>query len=439
MKTSQVLTIAGLLAVAPGVANATIYITNPTSGGNAIPGPQTHLFSIEEDGTGLTNLGFVTLDGADARIGSIAMNATGVLYGFVYDADAEQSVLATIDPDTLEATVVGAGTPTPGLITGAGFDRLGRLWVYDRTDQTVYEYDPIGLVALGTPFGIPNPADTDGGDLAFDLDGNCYFQGTFLGNTSTPFYSCDLDDGTFVEIGTWTQSGSWSDDGLSMAGLSYSLDPATCEPVLIASEGFAVDDLALLNVDSLTAEHIVSTEVNISWYNHVDVAGFPSIAQVAACDFCGDGVLDPGEECDDGNLVDGDGCSAVCLVDEVVEPEPCVKTKKNWYFKPKEYWPVDSLEYYNWTWEQHILRAFLGWHTDDASVLLMKQVIALDLNAAAGVDVSSMMDTRYDALYLLWFINIGFNPEGEDAEAALALAWELAEFNGGHMGPPSCY
>ncbi|HWO26402.1 MAG TPA: DUF4215 domain-containing protein [Kofleriaceae bacterium] len=27
---------------------------------------------------------------------------------------------------------------------------------------------------------------------------------------------------------------------------------------------------------------------------------------------CGDGVLDPGEECDDGNHTDGDGCSSLC-------------------------------------------------------------------------------------------------------------------------------
>ncbi|MBI2897017.1 MAG: DUF4215 domain-containing protein [Deltaproteobacteria bacterium] len=27
---------------------------------------------------------------------------------------------------------------------------------------------------------------------------------------------------------------------------------------------------------------------------------------------CGDGFLDPGEECDDGNLTDGDGCPADC-------------------------------------------------------------------------------------------------------------------------------
>jgi cysteine-rich repeat protein len=32
--------------------------------------------------------------------------------------------------------------------------------------------------------------------------------------------------------------------------------------------------------------------------------------------FCGDSVLDEGEECDDGNNIDGDGCSAVCEIEE---------------------------------------------------------------------------------------------------------------------------
>src|SRR5881628_2080041 len=32
---------------------------------------------------------------------------------------------------------------------------------------------------------------------------------------------------------------------------------------------------------------------------------------------CGDGVVDPGEQCDDGNTVSGDGCSAACRL------EPC--------------------------------------------------------------------------------------------------------------------
>ncbi len=32
--------------------------------------------------------------------------------------------------------------------------------------------------------------------------------------------------------------------------------------------------------------------------------------------FCGDGSIDPGEACDDGNSIDGDGCSASCELDD---------------------------------------------------------------------------------------------------------------------------
>ncbi len=41
---------------------------------------------------------------------------------------------------------------------------------------------------------------------------------------------------------------------------------------------------------------------------------YSSLSCVA--DVCGNGVLDAGEECDDGNLDDGDGCSANCTVEE---------------------------------------------------------------------------------------------------------------------------
>jgi len=34
--------------------------------------------------------------------------------------------------------------------------------------------------------------------------------------------------------------------------------------------------------------------------------------------FCGDGILDPGEECDDGNNVNGDGCDENCRIEPVV-------------------------------------------------------------------------------------------------------------------------
>jgi cysteine-rich repeat protein len=38
---------------------------------------------------------------------------------------------------------------------------------------------------------------------------------------------------------------------------------------------------------------------------------------------CGDGVLESGEECDDGNRVSGDGCSATCQSEALVPPPHC--------------------------------------------------------------------------------------------------------------------
>jgi cysteine-rich repeat protein len=42
-----------------------------------------------------------------------------------------------------------------------------------------------------------------------------------------------------------------------------------------------------------------------------------TVDQPTAC--CGDGVVEPGEQCDDGNTVSGDGCSSTCQL----EPPPC--------------------------------------------------------------------------------------------------------------------
>ncbi len=42
---------------------------------------------------------------------------------------------------------------------------------------------------------------------------------------------------------------------------------------------------------------------------------------------CGSGYIDSGEQCDDGNTVSGDGCSAICQVETgyvcVREPSNC--------------------------------------------------------------------------------------------------------------------
>jgi len=51
----------------------------------------------------------------------------------------------------------------------------------------------------------------------------------------------------------------------------------------------------------------------------------PTVAtdpQLAACSMCGDGAVDDGETCDDGNLVPGDGCNEVCQDEGCIADTP---------------------------------------------------------------------------------------------------------------------
>jgi cysteine-rich repeat protein len=57
---------------------------------------------------------------------------------------------------------------------------------------------------------------------------------------------------------------------------------------------------------------------------------------------CGDGATDPGEDCDDGNLLDGDGCSSECIVENgmqecllVPDPMTCTDCLNGFCCSPK--------------------------------------------------------------------------------------------------------
>ena len=54
------------------------------------------------------------------------------------------------------------------------------------------------------------------------------------------------------------------------------------------------------------------------WYI-IDTRNWLVGSETCLSHFCGDGVLDAGEECDDGNTVNGDGCSATCTTEQRLE------------------------------------------------------------------------------------------------------------------------
>ena len=84
--------------------------------------------------------------------------------------------------------------------------------------------------------------------------------------------------------------------------------------------------------------------------NNIDGDGCSAVCKTEQDPYCGDGNLDSGEQCDDGNNVNGDGCSAACNTEgggggggggtvlvslQINNAEECVVTEDGTYFSWK--------------------------------------------------------------------------------------------------------
>ena len=67
--------------------------------------------------------------------------------------------------------------------------------------------------------------------------------------------------------------------------------------------------ISFINADVISLNSGGSDEVIINPHEQIEgfFSGVPTVGAV-----CGNGVIESGEECDDGNTVSGDGCSAIC-------------------------------------------------------------------------------------------------------------------------------
>ena len=94
---------------------------------------------------------------------------------------------------------------------------------------------------------------------------------------------------------------------------SQYLDAANNGTVFEPQSDWVVDNstLAQWNTGACLVNGVLQDESTFG-RNATVVSGVVSILGEAASD-CGDGLVQGAEECDDGNLVDGDGCSASCL------------------------------------------------------------------------------------------------------------------------------
>jgi len=190
--------------------------------------------------------------------------------------------------------------PSPGYPTGLAWD--GRyLWSTDGDLETIFQLDPLNgsiISSFPSPGEFPNGLTFDGINL-WDTDTNCV--------TST---SCTPDEihklttegdvlSTFPAIGTFPSGLAydgvhlWHSDNILDS--VYKLD-STDLSILFAfpSPGTFPNDLAW------DGQFLWVIDNGTNFLYQYDVTE------------CGDGILDPDEECDDGNNIDGDGCASDC-------------------------------------------------------------------------------------------------------------------------------
>ncbi len=145
-----------------------------------------------------------------------------------------------------------------------------------------------------------------GGTYQWEICGGagCQQASTAL-DCDDPAGSC-CTDGVCADI---AQSACMSGGGAFFA-LGGCTVPTTCSAVSTTSAVYCCDENThACSPSTVDAEDCVS---GIFAYAPQDC--------MDSCTVCGDGYKSPAEECDDGNLVSGDGCSELCMVDSIPPP-----------------------------------------------------------------------------------------------------------------------
>lgn len=121
--------------------------------------------------------------------------------------------------------------------------------------------------------------------------------------TGTPIVAHSITDGIGAASLDGYSTFTVPDDGEIIATIDGGLEPylVVFEPVTGFAEGGRI---------LVAADHNAFTDTYIGDLDNEPLA--VNVVEWAAGE-CGNGIIEGDEECDDGNLDDGDGCSAVCL------------------------------------------------------------------------------------------------------------------------------
>ncbi len=174
--------------------------------------------------------------------------------------------------------------------TGEGFMWIFNNLIDDNTKALIFNMAEINqLTAKGNTWGIIDYRETKslGVNETSNFSCNPKFAG---GDKNSPLYYKLGGDSDCLDRG-------WGVDNVVK---------------LATPDYFGVNRPTGAGVDPGFSEYII----NFQWAPlapiQVGVYNFPPV--------CGNGTLESEEECDDGNTVDGDGCSATCTIEEEISP-----------------------------------------------------------------------------------------------------------------------
>jgi cysteine-rich repeat protein len=278
------------LTLCSGIAIADPFMHVHDSSGN---------LAIVDVATGSVNL----IGNMGAVMTDIAFDPTGNLYGITFTA------LYSINPTTAEVIFIGNHSVPSGnaLVFGS--------------DGTLYGAGNLstGLFSINTLTGastlLGNMGFASAGDLAF-YDGNLFY----LASNGNEFVSIDLDNLSNTSVA--------GDFGISNV---YGL--ATGDDGIL----YCVADTTIYTVDTTTGA--ATNGVSFAGQGLGEAYGQSFYTEAFPC---GDGILDEEEECDDGNKIDGDGCSGICLNEDDEGGMPPVKQNLGFDDKPFNDMTVDE-------------------------------------------------------------------------------------------------
>ena len=166
--------------------------------------------------------------------------------------------------------------------------------------------------------------------FGFSIQGNVYCDvngdgGISSGDLPLAGLTIHATQSVIVGTGVTDASGAYTVGALGTGNWLVTVDPASLNPgatstsrtVLLTLEDpfptgqdLLVDDPACREVVPYCGDGTLDSAEACDDGNNVDGDGCSANCTVEA--YCGDGTLDPGEQCDDGNTTNGDGCSALC-------------------------------------------------------------------------------------------------------------------------------